>query len=172
MDPELGTMTARLAHELRNPLNAAQLQLDLARRRLARSGECKAALEALEVARVEVSRLARLIDEFLVLARPGGSPPARGDLRLIAASAVDRLRAEASARSVVFAVDAGDPVPAEIDQVRMSQALHTLLRDAIEATGDGGRLRVEVRAADGFATIQVEDCGPGLTRFALSVPTV
>lgn len=158
----LGTMTAGLAHELRNPLNAAHLQLDLARRRLTRSGERSGALDAVEVASDEVSRLARLVDEFLVFARPGALHLERGDLRVLAESAVDGLRAEASARSVAVVVEAGEPVYAEFDDVRMSQALHNLLRNAIEATGDGGRVRLELRAADRLATILVEDSGPGL----------
>jgi PAS domain S-box-containing protein len=158
----LGTMTAGLAHELRNPLNAAHLQLDLARRRLTRSGERNGALEAVSVASSEVSRLGRLVDEFLVFARPGALQLARGDLRLVAEAAVDGLRAEASARSIDVVVEAAESVYAEFDDVRMSQALHNLLRNAIEATGDGGRVRVALRTGDRVATILVEDSGPGL----------
>jgi signal transduction histidine kinase len=158
----LGTMTAGLAHELRNPLNAAHLQLDLARRRLARNGELNGALHAVEVASAEVTRLGRLVDEFLVFARPGALQLARGDLRLLVEATVDQLRAEAAARSIEVVVEAAESVYAEFDDVRMTQALHHLLRNAIEATGGGGVVRVAVRAAGGRATFLVEDSGPGL----------
>ena len=158
----LCTMTAGLAHELRNPLNAARLQLDLARRRLTRSGDGTRALQAVEVAGSEVSRLARLVDEFLAFARPGSLDLARGDLRVVTESTVDGLRAEASTRSVDLVVEAGQPVYAEFDEVRMSQALHHLLRNAVEATVDGGRVRVALCVADRQATVLIEDSGPGL----------
>lgn len=158
----LRTMTAGLAHELRNPLNAAHLQLDVARRHLMRSGDGASALDAVKGASAEVARLARLVDEFLVFARPDALNLVRGDLRLVAESTVVGLRSEASARSVDVVVEAGEPVYAEFDGVRMSQALHNLLRNAIEATGDGGRVRVALCADDRLATILVEDSGPGL----------
>jgi signal transduction histidine kinase len=158
----LRTMTAGLAHELRNPLNAAHLQLDLARRQLVRSGDGTSALDAVKGASAEVARLARLVDEFLVFARPDALNLMRGDLRVVAESTVVKLRAEASARSVDVVVEAGGPVYAEFDDARMSQALHNLLRNAIEATVDGGRVRVALRADDRLATILVEDSGPGL----------
>ena len=158
----LGTMTAGLAHELRNPLNAAHLQLDLARRHLMRSGECRGALDAVDVASAEVSRLTRLVNEFLAFARPAALQLVRGDLREVASSTARGLRAEAAARSVDLVVEVGPPVYAEFDDVRMSQALHNLLRNAVDATGEGGRVRVALSVTDRLATILVEDSGPGL----------
>ncbi len=159
----LSTMTAGLAHELRNPLNAAHLQLDLARRRLVKSGEGNGALEAVEVASAEVSRLARLVDEFLLFARPDMLQLGVGDLRVLATASVDALRPEASARSVELVLEEGEPLPAEFDDLRLGLALQHLVRNAIEANDGGGRVRVALRAGDdGQATILVEDSGPGL----------
>ncbi|HEU5060285.1 MAG TPA: ATP-binding protein [Kofleriaceae bacterium] len=158
----LGTMTAGLAHELRNPLNAAHLQLDLARRRLVKRGDGNGALDAVEIASAEVSRLGQLVDEFLVFARPCALQLSRGDLRALTELTADRLRDEASARSVAVVVEAGEPVYAEFDEPRLSQALHNLVLNAIEATGAGGRVRLALEAGDRVATILVEDSGPGL----------
>jgi len=158
----LGTMTAGLAHELRNPLNAAHLQLDLARRRLARDGDEAAALNALDVADAEVSRLARLVDEFLLFARPGALRLSRGDLRVVAAASVDALREEASERGVDLQLDHGEPVCAEFDEGRIEQALRHLLRNAIEASDAGGTVRVALASEEGLTRILVEDSGHGL----------
>jgi len=158
----LGTMTAGLAHELRNPLNAAHLQLDLARRRLARDGDQAATLQALEIANAEVSRLARLVDEFLLFARPDALRLSRGDLRVVAAAGIEALRREASERSVDLELEPGEPVCAEFDDVRMSQVLQHLLRNAIEANDAGGRVRVALANAGDEAHIVVEDSGRGL----------
>lgn len=158
----LGTMTAGLAHELRNPLNAAHLQLDLARRRLVKNGEGNGALHAVEVASAEVSRLGHLVDEFLLFARPGPLRLEPGDLRAVALSTTESLRDDASARSVELVLEVGQPAPAEFDGERIAQAVRHLVRNAIEAAGSGGRVRVAVSAGERLATIAVEDSGAGL----------
>ena len=68
----LGTMAAGLAHEIRNPLNSAHLQLNVARRRLARDkhAESQHASQAVELAEAEMKRLASLVQDFLQFARP------------------------------------------------------------------------------------------------------
>ena len=158
----LGTMTAGLAHELRNPLNAAHLQLDLARRRLIKDGGGNGALDALDVASAEVSRLAHLVDEFLLFARPDPLRLEPGDLRAVALSTAESVRDDASARSIELVLEVGEPAPAEFDDKRITQAVEHLLRNAIEAAGDGGRVRVAVSAGERLATIAVEDSGAGL----------
>src|SRR5439155_21894526 len=68
----LGTMAAGLAHEIRNPLNAAHLQLKVVQRRLARpaGADVDGARSAAELVSSEMKRLAMLVQEFLQFARP------------------------------------------------------------------------------------------------------
>jgi signal transduction histidine kinase len=62
----LGTLAANLAHEIRNPLNALSINLELLREDLG----VKPGAETVDMARREVGRLSRLVDDFLVYARP------------------------------------------------------------------------------------------------------
>jgi len=64
------TMSAGLAHEVRNPLNAAMLQLELLERRLRRMADDRRLIEPTELAQKEIERLTALLNEFLVFARP------------------------------------------------------------------------------------------------------
>src|SRR5262249_4852510 len=79
----LGTMAAGLAHEIRNPLNAAHLQLTVLQRRLGRAQlpDGDGVKAAADLVSSEMKRLAMLVDEFLQFARPQPVRLADCDLR-------------------------------------------------------------------------------------------
>ena len=64
------TMTAGLAHEVRNPLNAAKLQLELLDRRIHKHTEDRRLTEPTELAQMEIERLTELLNDFLAFAQP------------------------------------------------------------------------------------------------------
>ncbi|MET0386518.1 MAG: ATP-binding protein, partial [Polyangiales bacterium] len=159
----LGTMAAGLAHEIRNPLNSAHLQLNVARRRLARgkASEGVHAIKAVELAETEMKRLASLVQDFLQFARPQPLRLAVVDLRSAAEVMLAFLAPEAKAAGVALRLSEGPPVELELDDEKVKQILLNLLRNAIEATGKGGRVTVHVSDAAGLAQLTVEDNGPG-----------
>jgi len=160
----LSTMAAGLAHEIRNPLNSAHLQLELARRRLARvqDADVRGALGSTETVSAELTRLAALLDEFLQFARPQNLRRVRADLRLTAESVVTLLAPEAEQLGTSLEMEAGESVLAEIDEDRMKQVLVNLVRNAIDAAGPEGHVVVRVMVTDGHARLEVEDDGPGI----------
>jgi signal transduction histidine kinase/uncharacterized membrane protein YeaQ/YmgE (transglycosylase-associated protein family) len=154
----LGELAAGLAHEVRNPLGAirgaAQVLVD--------SKEAKQETEMLEVIEEETGRLGRVVGEFLAYARP--ESPRR-----------DAVELEALLRSVLREADAAGlglateleiagglpPVLGDPDQLHRSFA--NLVRNAREATGPEGRLRIEARPAEsGGVSLRFEDDGPGV----------
>jgi signal transduction histidine kinase len=64
------SLTGRLAHEIRNPLNGAQLHLALLERAIKKSASQQDMLDATQVVSQEIKRLAELVTEFLEFARP------------------------------------------------------------------------------------------------------
>jgi PAS domain S-box-containing protein len=160
----LGTMAAGLAHEIRNPLNAAQLQLTVVQRRLGRSSgaDIEGAKGAAEIVMSEMKRLAGLVGEFLQFARPQPLRLARADLRATCTEVLALVGAEATTLGSDLALDEGVGVLASIDDERMKQVLLNLVRNALEATGRGGKVRLRVAAREGEAHLSVEDDGPGL----------
>jgi signal transduction histidine kinase len=160
----LGTMAAGLAHEIRNPLNAAHLQITLVQRKLARTAgaDVAGATEAARLVSAELQRLTGLVSEFLQFARPQPLRLARGDLRVTVEEVVGLLAPEAADSGVAVELVPGPSIIAELDDERMKQVLHNLVRNAIEAVGKGGHVRLRLEAKDGQAQLAVEDDGPGL----------
>ena len=162
----LGTMAAGLAHEIRNPLNAAHLQLTLVQRRLSRpaGAEVKSALEAAALVQSEMSRLASLVDEFLDFARPQPLRLAKIDPAQTMGEIARLMTPEAVGAGVVLKSElvGAEAARVEADDERLKQVLLNLVRNAIEATGAGGTVTLRAGAREGGALLEVEDDGPGL----------
>jgi signal transduction histidine kinase len=156
-------MTAGLAHEVRNPLNAAKLQLELLERRLRRQGDDPRLIEPTELAQKEIGRLTSLLNEFLVFARPPELHVQQHDVAAVIRQIVDAEAATAARRGVTVVLDA-DPSPmfAEIDAAKLNQLVVNLVRNACEAVPSGGHVRVGVRVDDARCWIRVADDGPGI----------
>ena len=159
----LGTMAAGLAHEIRNPLNAAHLQLALVVRRLAKPDrpDVASAVAAAELAATEMQRLAALVEEFLQFARPQPVRLSRGDLRATAEAVAALLQPEAAVAGVELRAGGATAV-AEYDDERVKQVILNLVRNAMEATGRGGHVQLDAELHGDTAVVAVEDDGPGI----------
>lgn len=168
---ELGEVAAGLAHEIRNPLNAMGLNLELLEEKLAHRGAAPdstvSAADLAQAARVETSRLARLLTDFLSYARPSPLSSVPADLNDAAGEAVAFLQPEAGRRHIrlTFAPQPGG-APARLDPARVRQVVLNLVGnalDAVEAEGAAAR-EVEARVEDAgsFWRLTVEDRGPGV----------
>ena len=158
------TLTAGLAHEVRNPLNAAKLQLELLERRLRRSTDDPRLLESTRMVHQEIERLTDLLNEFLDFARPAQLAGADHDLVAIVRHVLELESAAASDRGAELAlVNGGAPVVAWVDAGKIHQVVLNLVRNAIEAVEPGGRVEVEVGPVSGGAHIVVRDDGPGIS---------
>jgi PAS domain S-box-containing protein len=159
----LGTMAAGLAHEIRNPLNAAHLQLTLLQRRMSRTPpDLEASRAAAELVGSEMKRLAALVQEFLQFARPQPLRLSNANLRATAEEIVALVEPEASTAGVELSFTPGQAIVSVYDEERVKQVLLNLLRNALEAAGRGGHVRVSVGVHDEAACLEVADTGPGI----------
>jgi two-component system sensor histidine kinase HydH len=167
----LGTLAAGLAHEIRNPLNAAHLQLTLAQRRLRRSegADVGGALSASELVASEMARLAGLVEEFLQFARPQPVRRTRTELRALAGGVVELLSEQAAEARVELVLDDGAEVPANVDGERLRQVLLNLVRNAMEAAGAGGHVHLRLADEGALVSLEVLDDGPGLAEPAAPI---
>jgi len=157
------TLSAGLAHEVRNPLNAAKLQLELLERRLRRSEGDQRLLDAAELVRQEIGRLSKLLDEFLAFARPADLAPTPTDLMALARHVVELERPGAEVHRVTLTLRGADgPTEATVDGPKIHQVLQNLLRNAIEASPPGGVVDVLIEPIDGGVALRVRDQGAGI----------
>lgn len=159
----VGTLSAGLAHEIRNPLNAASLQLRLLNRRLSGMDAGTSLLEPVGRVQAELERLSRLVGEFLQFARPTGIVRSAVDLSSLSREvlALESPAAEERGAALVGALP-DSPVVVEGDAEKLRQVVLNLIRNAVEAVGEGGHVTIGVRPRSDGAEVWVEDDGPGI----------
>ncbi len=162
----VGTLAAGLAHEIRNPLNSLNLNMQMLEEDLptGESGETRRKL--LGITRAEIGRLERLVSEFLSYARPR-------PLRLEETPAIDLLLAVrevlaaeiAKVKANVRVVDESYEASVRVDSEQIQQLLLNLLQNALTATTEAGRqpeLTLFARRQAGRVELEVRDNGGGI----------
>lgn len=159
----VGTLAAGLAHEVRNPLNSAALQLQVLRRRLTKADARPETIDPVAVLiEDEIRRLERLVDDFLSFARPRPLDLQPTGLAELCQGVLDFVAPEAEAAGVEMSLQVASDVPTiQADPGRLRQVLQNLVRNALEAMPDGGRLALRVRRAEHAVEIDVADTGEG-----------
>jgi two-component system, NtrC family, sensor histidine kinase HydH len=162
----VGTMTAGLSHEIRNPLNAAALQLTVLERRVQRlpRGEQAPLLEPLHLVRDEIRRLDHVLEDFLQFARPREFVPRAVELVPVLTKVLDFLQGEAERRAVRVERAFDNVPPVAGDEERLRQVVMNLALNALEAVPDRGWLRVSCRLGEAPGTVEilVDDGGAGI----------
>jgi len=168
----VGTMTAGLSHEIRNPLNAAALQLTVLERRLQRlaADVQPPLLEPLHLVRDEIRRLDHILEDFLQFARPREFVPRPVDVPTVLKKVLDLLQGEAERRGLAVRRDV-PPVPQVAgDEERLRQVVMNLALNALDALPQHGLLQVSCRLEEPeppgapLVAIYVDDTGPGVPR--------
>jgi signal transduction histidine kinase len=156
-------MAAGLAHEVRNPLNSAALQLQVLRRRLAKGESTAASIDVVAaLVEDEIRRLERLVSDFLSFARPRPLELQVTALEELCRGVVALFTPEVEAAGVELTLDvAPDLPPVEVDPERLRQVIQNLVRNALEAMPEGGRLTIRAHRVDGHVEIDVADTGAG-----------
>lgn len=140
----LGTLSAQLAHEIRNPLAAMRGSAQLL---VQGPGADPTSAKLVEILLRESDRLSKLVEDFLRFARP--PPPVKKELALevLVAETVDMARTDPLARHARVEV-ALNPLRVPVDADQLRQVLLNLLRNAFQAVGEEGVVRVTLEAGE------------------------
>jgi two-component system OmpR family sensor kinase len=154
--------TEDAAHELRSPLTALQLQLDM----LGRARSPEESRDALEALRAGMKRAARLVEQMLTMARlePQREPAKMSDVALdaLAAEVAGELELLAEARKIELRLERLEPSAVHGDPQALHALVRNLLDNAIRYTPSGGAVRLSAYAEEGHPMLVVEDSGPGI----------
>jgi len=157
----IGSMSAGMAHEIRNPLASITGSFDLLR------ADLELGPEEEQLARIiarETDRLNQIINDFLAFARP--APPERRPV-YVECLLSDTVKLMRNSTTLVDdqAIEADlDPATAEVDENMMRQVFYNLMTNALKAMPRGGTLRVTLRSTEEKVRISFRDTGIGMTR--------
>jgi signal transduction histidine kinase len=162
------SMMAEVSHQVRTPLAALRLRLDL----LAQDADEATAAE-LAGAQEEIARLARLVSGLLAMARAENvtAAPAEIDVAAVVRDRVAAWRPAAEERGISLTAACPPGLAARAGDGHLEQILDNLLANALDALPDGGKVAVTAAAgshagpgaaAPGTATVTVADNGRGM----------
>jgi len=163
----LGRLTAGIAHEIKNPLNATMIHLELLKMQLATTPD---ALEHVSVIVAQVRRLDEVVQGFLKFTRPEDLKLQPVYLAPLFQELMPIISAEASKSHVDVRLDVPpDLPPVQGDPSLLEQAFLNLALNACQAMPHGGRLRISARGKPGQQLeVEIEDSGVGISPEHLS----
>ncbi len=160
------TLAAGVAHEIGNPLNALTIHLQLLKRELAHvaDNEQRESLSELtEIATREVGRLDGILRRFLAAIRPTKPTLVKGDLAEVLQRTLAVLAADMEQRRIDFTETLPSNLPEVfLDGAQLEQVFFNLLKNAMDAVPDGGRIGLTATVDDGWVGVTIMDSGAGI----------
>jgi signal transduction histidine kinase len=162
----IGTLASGLAHEIRNPLNSLNLNMQMIEEELEQAGSERSTGRLMSITRAELSRLERLVTDFLAYARPRPveieQVPARELLERTRGVLAGELRQR---RAEIEVEDGTGGAALAVDPAQIGQLLLNLVHNALEAcegSGRPARVLLAARRQGAAAVLEVADNGVGI----------
>ncbi|GAB4362404.1 MAG: hypothetical protein Kow006_33650 [Gammaproteobacteria bacterium] len=158
----VGQLALGIVHEIRNPLSAIRMNIQMIRKKLPAQG---AVQENFSMVDAEVLRLNRLLNDLLSFARPRPVNLQATDLVEVVERVVRLMGERLAAEGIELDTDLPPRLVALGDAEQIEQIILNLVLNAIEAmegTGGERRIVIGVRAINGSVEISVGDTGPGV----------
>lgn len=162
----LTTLTAGVAHEIKNPLGSIGIHLELMKKEMSgkKQIETQKVLENLLIIKEEVDRLNRIVMDFLFTVRPMNAELSYDELNRVVRELLDFMKFELSEAGITVDTDLTKTGPQILmDERYMKQAVLNILKNAISAMPDGGRLRVQTVQKGNELLLKISDTGVGIS---------
>jgi signal transduction histidine kinase len=157
----LSRVSSGVAHEVKNPLNAILLHVEVARTKLA-TGDTAVAPQ-MEIISREILRLDRVVKTFLDFTRPVELKLTTMSVRNLLAEIVELARPQAESSKIRLKVEEeAEDLDVRVDHDLIQQAFLNVVVNAIEVMPGGGELLFQSLANEDTAEIRISDSGPGI----------
>jgi two-component system, sporulation sensor kinase E len=161
----LTLLAAGVAHEIGNPLNSLNIHLQLMERELRNlpAENAERLREDIRVAREEIARLDRIINQFLRAIRPSTPELQRGCINEVVAESLGLMEREIKDRDIIVELELAGELPrCLMDRAQLKQAFYNLIKNALQAMRPGGILRIQTEASESHVIISFIDTGHGI----------
>lgn len=165
----ISRITGGVAHEIKNPLNAIVLRLDLLKARASAGASEEELIPEIDVLSREVRRLDRVVKTFLDFSRPVEVHFEELDLAALAKEVGHLMKPQADGAGVELQCETPEhPAMMRGDADMLKQAILNLMTNALEAMkqdtarSGAGRLRLAVESSEDSVSLIVQDNGPGI----------
>jgi signal transduction histidine kinase len=160
----LGTLAAGIAHEIKNPLAALSINVQLLDEAVGASGGSPKTPKYLGIIQSEISRLQGIVDKYVSFARPSSIERSPAALEGILEGILALVEPECEQRRIAVRREGFSSTPARylLDEGQIRQAILNIVINALQAMEGGGTLTCRVGRAGAYATIEVIDTGPGI----------
>jgi signal transduction histidine kinase len=157
----IGRLTSGVGHEVKNPINAIVVHLELLKAKLGDAGG--PALRHLEIIDAEIHRLDRVVQTLVDFSRPVELQLREQDLRPVVADVLALAAEELSTHQVTLVSRLpSHPLMAKIDADLLKQAVLNVIQNGAQAMQQGGRLEVVLEEDGKAGILRVADEGPGI----------
>jgi signal transduction histidine kinase len=157
----ISRISSGVAHEVKNPLNAILLHVEVARSKISR-GDTDVA-EQMEIISREILRLDRVVRTFLDFTRPVELQLDNVPVQELVREIVDLAGPQTAAANIQMTVHQEvDGVEVRVDRDLLKQAMLNVVVNAIQAMPEGGELHFEASANEETAELRISDSGVGI----------
>jgi signal transduction histidine kinase len=154
-----------MAHEVKNPLHALGINLDVLKTKVQKGKPKKDVLKHSEILEHEIDHLQEVIQGFLSYVRPGVPRKERLKINNLIKDVCEMVAPEAEKSKISIETRLGKNLSdILIDRGQFQQALHNLLINALHATGAGGKVSIRSWAKRKKVLVSIKDTGTGIAK--------
>ena len=158
----LGQLSAGIAHEIRNPLSSIKMSLQILAKRMNPEGND---LKRFKIAEREVDHLEMLVNNILAFAKPVEPKKSPVDLSKVLEQAIAMAEKGIADKKIEIQTEFNEVLPVTVDAAMMADAFLNVIRNALEAEAEHGKIIVSLRYFDETrqsVAVEIKDNGSGI----------
>ena len=159
----IGRLTSGVAHEVKNPINAIVVHLEILKNKL--QEVAPDARRHMDIIENEIRRLDRVVQTLVDFTRPVELKLSHADLCKLAEEVALLAGPDAANKNVrVEYAPLVETLPVYVDADLMKQAILNIVINGVQAMAQGGTLRIIARTSESAAVLEISDQGPGIPK--------